>query len=204
MLKKHTYQSFWCFINRRFMPCKGTTFNSKPLDNRCFLSQLPPSSLKIQSVDGRTPCAIRHAFFHPTFGMAMIQLNKHRNNPSLWENILLHAIKLFFSCISRNYSSRNFYYHCFSCKLVRLGCENRIVFLHFSAIDADVLEGKNKGCGVLVAFSFAGDSNLRFVVFTANYIEINSPTAVYRTNTFAPIECERKVIAQLVCMPIYI
>lgn len=52
------------------MPCKGTTFNSKPLGNRCFLSQLPPSSLKIQSVDGRTPCAIRPAFFYPTFGMA--------------------------------------------------------------------------------------------------------------------------------------
>lgn len=55
------------------MCCKGTTFNSKPLDNRCFLSQLPPSSLKIQSIDGRTPCAIRPAFFHPTFGMAKIQ-----------------------------------------------------------------------------------------------------------------------------------
>lgn len=74
MLKKHTYQRFWCFINRRFMPCKGTTFNSKPLDNRCFLSQLPPSSFKIQSVDGRTPCAIRPAFFYPTFGMAKIQI----------------------------------------------------------------------------------------------------------------------------------
>ncbi len=74
MLKKHTYQRFGCLINRRFMCCKGTTFNSKPLDNRCFLSQLPPSSLKIQSVDGRTPCAIRPAFFYPTFSMAKIQI----------------------------------------------------------------------------------------------------------------------------------
>ena len=56
------------------MPCKGTTFNSKPLGNRCFLSHLTPSSFKIQSVDGRTPCTIRHAFFYPTFGMAKIQI----------------------------------------------------------------------------------------------------------------------------------
>ena len=55
------------------MPCKGTTFNSKPLGNRCFLSHLPPSSLKIQSIDGRTPCAIRPAFFYPAFGMAKIE-----------------------------------------------------------------------------------------------------------------------------------
>ena len=128
----------------------------------------------------------------------------HRNNPSLWENILLHAIRLFFSCISRNYSSRNFDYHCFSCELVWLGCENRIVFLHLSAIDIDVLEGKNKGGGVLFAFSIVDDSNLCFVVFTANDIEIDSPTAVYRTDTFAPVECEGKVITQLVRTPIYI
>lgn len=123
---------------------------------------------------------------------------------SFWENILLHAIRLFFSCISRNYSSRNFYYHCFSCELVWLGCENRIVFLHFSAIDIDVFECKNKGCGGLFAFSFVYDANFCFVVFTANDIEIDSPTAVFRTNTFAPVERERKVITQLVRMPIYI
>ena len=120
--------------------------------------------------------------------------NHHQNYPSLWMNILLDTIRFCFYCISRNYSLRNVYYHCFSCKLVRLGCENRIVFLHFSAIDIDVLECKNKSCGGLLAFSFAGDSNLCFVVFTANDIEIDSPTAVYRTNAFAPIERERKVI----------
>lgn len=78
------------------MCCKGTTFNSKPLDNRCFLSHLPPSSFKIQSVDGRTPCAIRPAFFHPNVWHGEDTNNHHRNNPSLWENILPHAIRLFF------------------------------------------------------------------------------------------------------------
>lgn len=56
------------------MCCKGTIFNSKQRGNRCFLSYFPPSSLKIQSVDGRTPCAIRPAFFYPTFGVAKIQI----------------------------------------------------------------------------------------------------------------------------------
>ena len=146
-----------------------------------------------------TPCILL-----PNVWLGEDTNNHHRNNPSLWENILPHEIRLFFSCISRNYSSRNFDYHCFSCELVRLGCENRIVFLHFSAIDVDVFERKNKGGGGLVAFSFAGDSNLCFVVFTANDIEIDCPAAVYRTNIFAPVERERKVIAQLVRMPIYI
>ena len=118
-------------------------------------------------------------------------------------NFLTYSIR-FLSCISRNYSSRNFYYHCFSCKLVRLGCEDRVVFFHLSAIDIDVLEGKNKGGGVLFALSFVDDSNLCFVVFTANDIEIDSSTIVYRTNTFAPVERERKVITQLVRTPIYI
>ena len=122
---------------------------------------------------------------------------------TFWMNILPNAIR-FLSCISRNYSSRNFYYHCFSCKLVRLGCENRIVFLHLPAIDIDVLEGKNKGGGSLFAFSFVDDSNLCFVVFTTNDIEIDSATTVYRTDSFAPVERERKVITQLVRTPIYI
>ena len=92
-------------------------------------------------------------------------------------NFLTYSIR-FLSCISRNCSSRNFYYHCFSCKLVRLGCEDRVVFLHLSTIDINVLAGKNKGLGGLFAFSFVDDSNLCFVVFTANDIEIDSPTTI--------------------------